>query len=81
MRKTQIQLDEQTYQKVRRRAFERNISMAEVIREALASEFGAGGTAPRPELTFVGIGSSGARGAISEDHDAELARLAASDER
>ena len=60
MKRTQIQLDDATYEAVRRRAFDEGRSMASVVRETLARTFG---TAPQEarktieEFTFVGIGS------------------------
>ena len=40
MKRTQIQLDDATYEAVRRRAYEQNRSMASVVRETLAKAFG-----------------------------------------
>ena len=75
MKRTQIQLDDATYEAVRRRAFEEGRSMASVVRESLARTFG---TAP-PEVrttiedfTFVGVGSDPNPPEdlpVSEDHD------------
>ena len=75
MKRTQIQLDDATYEAVRRRAFEEGRSMASVVRETLARTFGT--TAPEArktieDFTFVGIGSdpSPPDGVpVSVDHD------------
>ena len=75
MKRTQIQLDDATYEAVRRRAFDEGRSMASVVREALSRTFG---TAPPKsgqtieDFSFVGIGSDpnppdGAP--VSVDHD------------
>ena len=40
MKRTQIQLDEATYEAVRRKAFEQGVSMASVVRETLADALG-----------------------------------------
>ena len=37
MKRTQVQLDESTYNQARQKAFDEGISMAAVVREALAS--------------------------------------------
>lgn len=76
MRKTQIQLEEEMYEAVRRRAYERKVSMAEVIREAVANDLGLSPEAPEPAtLSFVGIGASANGRAVSESHDDELSRI------
>ena len=75
MKRTQIQLDEATYEAVRRRAFDEGRSMASVVRETLARAFGT--AAPEGQKTikdfkFVGIGSdpNPPEGApVSVDHD------------
>ena len=50
MRRTQISLDEPMYEALRRIAFERHTSMAQMVREALVAYIaeppGAGGPAP-----------------------------------
>ncbi len=81
MRRTQIQLDEQTYQLVRRRAYEQGKSLSAVVRETLAEAFGQ---APARRLalkdfTSVGIGRSrqGALAPVSERHDEALVEAVA----
>ena len=77
MRRTQVQLDEPTYQAVRARAYERGTSMAAVIRETLHQYFAVEtATAWKLEdLTFIGSGRSSKSGLepISERHDEALA--------
>ena len=76
MRRTQIQLEEATYQELRSRAYSRGASMASVIREALAEYLATG--CPRPmgiqDFGFVGSGRSkeSAFDPISERHDEAL---------
>lgn len=77
MKRTQIQLDPETYAAVRREAYESGRSFSAVVRETLASAFGV---APAPtrslaDFRFVGAGRSRApQGApVSEAHDAALA--------
>ena len=81
MRRTQIQLDEATYELLRQRAHERRVSMAGVVREAVAQYLTG---APKRRMTladfkFIGIASSEdpepAR-SVAEDHDAEWGDLA-----
>lgn len=80
MRKTQIQLEEEMYEAVRRRAYERKVSMAEVIREAVANDLGLSREqATSSTLSFVGIGAAAAGRPVSEDHDDELSRIAGED--
>ena len=60
MRRTQIQLDDTTYEAVRQRAFDEGRSMASVVRETLARAFGTATTDARKtikDFKFVGIGS------------------------
>ena len=54
MKRTQIQLDEQTYERLRKTAYERKTSVAGVIREAVG-EYLAGGkeTEPKRKLTLA----------------------------
>ena len=73
MKRLQIQLDEATYDALRRRAFEEQASMASVVRDALA---GSVGTPKAPSRTlkdfgFIGAGSSEppADGPVSVRHD------------
>ena len=60
MKRTQIQLDDATYEAVRRQAFDEGRSMASVVRETLARTFGTAPPEARKtikDFTFVGIGS------------------------
>src|SRR6266567_3650757 len=58
MRRTQVQLDEATYDAVRRKAFEERRSMAAVIRELIARSVGTTPARSRPrrltEFSFIG---------------------------
>jgi plasmid stability protein len=76
MRRTQIQLDETTYEMVRRRAFSEGKSMAAVVREALTQCLAPGVARPltMDSLTFIGSGrsKSGDPRPLSERHDEAL---------
>jgi len=80
MRRTLIQLDEETYQKVRERAFRQERSMASVVRELIARGLeGEAGRKTRPRsrrFSSVGAGRStqGSLSPVSERHDEALAR-------
>jgi len=80
VRRTQVQLDEATYDAVRRKSFEERRSIAAVIRELVARSVG---TAPArsklrrlAEFSFIGAGRSkqGRLSPISEKHDEALAQ-------
>ncbi len=76
MRRTQIQLDEPTYQLLRKQAFERGVSMATLLREAVGQYLVPKRKQFRiEELTFIGSGYSdqGDLAPISERHDEALA--------
>ena len=77
MKRTQVQLDEPTYKSMRAAAYERGISMAALIREALHEYLGvAPGAAGRVEdFSFIASGRSSQSGLepISERHDEALA--------
>ena len=77
MRRTQLQMEEATYQELRSKAYSRGISMASVIREALAVYLAAGTERPSgiQDFGFVGSGRSreSALDPISERHDEALA--------
>ena len=76
MRRTQVQLDENTYEELRRQAHERGISMSALLRELLRERLGARHPARRLEdFTFIGSGRSkqGALAPVSERHDEALA--------
>lgn len=76
MKRTQIQLDEATYEAVRRRAYEQGQSMASVVRETLADAFGTAGSGKKKwsieDFTFIGMGrdpNPPADVPVSEAHD------------
>ncbi|MBI4201446.1 MAG: CopG family transcriptional regulator [Chloroflexi bacterium] len=77
MKRTQVQLDEATYQLLRRKAFERGLSMAALLREALHEYLGLGLPKHRllEEFHFIGSGQSeqGNLAPVSERHDEALA--------
>ena len=76
MRRTQIQLDEPTYQLLRRRAFEQGVSMASLLREAVGQYLAPKQKQWRVEdFTFIGAGHSddGDLAPVSERHDEALA--------
>lgn len=76
MRRTQIQIEEETYQLLRRRAFERGKSVASIVRELLNESLGAkrGRSFRIEDLRFIGIGHSEPSpfDPISERHDEYL---------
>ena len=81
MRRTQIQLDEETYQLARRRAYQQGKSLSAVVRETLADAFGR---EPARRLALkdfksVGIGRSRQRALapVSERHDEALSEAVA----
>jgi hypothetical protein len=76
MKRTQIQLDEATYQVLKQKAFERGISMSALLRELLREKFAPASTPRRLEsFRFIGSGSSdqGRMAPVSERHDEALA--------
>ena len=83
MRRTQIQLDDATYEAVRRRAFEQGRSMASVVRETLAEALGTRGAGPRrriEDFKFIGMASDPAPppdGSVAENHDRWFAEAVA----
>ncbi len=75
MKRTQIQLDEETYRKLREEAHARQTSMAALVREAVRAQLGLGPKHKRLEdFTFVGSGRSkqGNLAPVSERHDEAL---------
>ena len=76
MRRTQIQLDDATYEMARRRAFSEGKSMAAVVREALTQYLVPRAARPltMESLTFIGSGRSkpGGPRPLSEHHDEAL---------
>ena len=77
MKRTQLQLDEATYEALRGAAFDRGVSMAAVVRESLREYLAIdSATAWKLEdLSFVGSGRSSRTGLepVSERHDEALA--------
>lgn len=86
MKRTQIQLDEATFEAVRRRAYEQGRSMASVVRETLAESFGTSAQSAKrawtlEDFTFIGMGRDPHPPAdvpVSEDHDKWYAETIAS---
>jgi hypothetical protein len=83
MKRTQVQLDESTYQLLRRMAFEKEISMAGLIRQVLQEHLGTRPARRRrvEDFTFIGSGYSNESkfDPISERHDEALAEDLAED--
>ena len=86
MKRTQVQLDEATYEAVRRKAFEQGRSMASVVRETLAEALGTADSRPNRKLTiedftFIGMGRDANPPQdvpVSIDHDKWYAEAVAS---
>ncbi|MCH7482857.1 MAG: ribbon-helix-helix protein, CopG family [Chloroflexi bacterium] len=79
MKRTQIQLDEATYELLRQKAHERHVSLARVVREAVA-QYLTGAPKPRLKLsdfTFIGMGKGEPiEGfSVAEHHDEVLGDL------
>ena len=68
MRRTQIQLDEEIYEALRRLAFMRRRSLSAIVRELLREALGLS-SRNLGDFTFIGAFSSGKKEAISERHD------------
>ena len=76
MKATQVQLDEPTYRALKRKAFERGVSMSAFLRDLLRAEFNPVPAPRRLEsFRFIGSGRSeqGGLAPISERHDEALA--------
>lgn len=77
MIRTQIQLEESTWERLRQIAFQRKISIAAVIREMIKAHDSPKQKAKirTEDLTFIGSGRSRGKGAgsISDRHDEEFA--------
>ena len=78
MRRTQIQLDEKTYETLRRRAFEKGCSISSLVRDLLGYSLGTGKPKQRTSIkdfSFIGAGRSrqGRISPVSERHDEALA--------
>ena len=76
MKRTQIQLDEATYESLRKRAFERHTSVAALLREAIQQYLTEPARRPRraSDFRFVGAGRSRQTPGrpVSEHHDEAL---------
>lgn len=75
MKRTQVQLDEATYQFLRARAFEQGVSIASLVRDAIRAHFLVAG--PEKQLRpfrFAASGRSkqGRLKPVSERHDEAL---------
>ncbi len=86
MRRTQIQLDDRTYEVLRRRAFERGCSISSYVREVLADSLGSAEGEQKPSIedfSFIGAGRSrqGRLSPVSERHDEALAQAPWKDHR
>lgn len=86
MKRTQIQLDERTYEILRRRAFERGCSISSYVREVLAYSLGTATDKPKRSIKdfgFIGAGRSrqGRLSPVSERHDDALAEALLKDHR
>ena len=78
MRRTQIQIDEETHAALRRAAYEQGRSMSSLVRDTLSKAFGPARKGRRRTLKqfpFVGAGRSkqGELSPVSERHDEALA--------
>ncbi len=78
VKRTQIQLDEETYSILKRLAYERGRSFSSVVRETLARSLGGSAGRRRTssrQFPFVGAGRSvqHGRSPVSERHDEALA--------
>ena len=74
MKRTQIQLDEQTYGALRRQAFEKGCSISSIARELLAHSLGTDKAKQRATIknfTFIGAGlfPQDRLSPVSERHD------------
>lgn len=72
MKRLQIQLDDATYNALRRHAFEKHQSLAATVREVIGQALVA---QPRKrklrmeDFTFIGSFASGSPNRVSEEHD------------
>lgn len=69
MRRMMFQADDELLARAKRRADERGVSLAQLVRDALEKELGNAGQAP-PPVTIIGIGRS---------NRSDLSRLASED--
>jgi plasmid stability protein len=77
MKRTQIQIDEDTHAALRRTAYETGRSMSSLVRETLSQTFSTKrkkGPASRKQFSFVAVGRSdqGKSAPVSERHDEAL---------
>jgi len=78
MKRTLVQFEEDTYQKLRQRAFRQERSVSSLVREIVAKELEREGGRKRPtriaQLSSVRAGCSkqGRLAPVSENHDAAL---------
>jgi hypothetical protein len=75
MRRVQIQLDERTYEALRRRAFARRLSISAMVREVLQEKLRSGRRMRRLTMKdFPWIGSFASKDpyVVSEEHDRAL---------
>ena len=80
MKRTLIQFDEETYEALRRRAYEQGRSVSAVTRELVVKGLGLGkqkNSTRVDQFSFVGAGRStqGRLAPVSEQHDAALADI------
>jgi plasmid stability protein len=79
MKRTLVQLDDETFRRLRQRAFRQERSIASVVREMVAKGLEGEGARNRPtraaQLASVGAGRSrqGRLSPVSEKHDEALA--------
>lgn len=77
MRRTQVLLDDGTYEALRKRAFTEKRSLSSVVRTLLGEALGTGpgGRRAPARFTFIGAGRSrqGRLAPVSERHDEALA--------
>ena len=78
MRRTQLQLDEATYQILRKKAFETGTSISALVRDILSQHLGEPSKDLRQveDFSFIGSGNSAPSefDPISERHDEALAQ-------
>ncbi len=76
MKRTQIQLDDQTHAALRKIAYESGASMASVVRDTLSRALGTDRRGKRkPKFKFIGMGASRhpRLEPVSENHDEAFA--------
>ena len=67
MKRVMFQADEELIERAKRRAADRGVSFAQVVRESLEREVGSPRRGARPTLTFIGRHASGRRADARED--------------